>query len=834
MKIDSIQVARIVALTGGHVVSSCYDPEKEIGRISIDSRRCENARDCLFVALQTRNGDGHCYIGELYGAGIRFFLVSRLPEDISAYPEAVFIQVDDTLAALQRWAGRHRQSFRIPVVGITGSNGKTWVKEWLSFLLGFDEEVVCSPKSYNSQIGVPLSLLQMREGHEIGVFEAGISQPGEMERLNRMICPTVGIFTNIGSAHEANFSSREQKIEEKLKLFRGAGTLIYCADHAPVRKAILQNPEFSGKRLLSWSVSAGCCADLTVAGMERDGSGMNIRAYYHGEEISLKIPFFDKASVENALHCLLFLLDCHYPAKEIGRRFLQLPVVEMRMEMKEGVYRSSLISDVCNSDFQSFAMALDFLCSQGRNRNRCVILSDILQSSLSEKELYGDVSRLLRQRGIEAFIGVGPALLRQQSLFSGISTRFYATTEDFLSEMKPGEFADKAILIKGARMFGFERVSRALQRKVHETVMEVNLTAMIHNLKFFRGLIKPQTKLMVMGKAFSYGSGGHEIADMLEYNHVDYLMVAYPDEAVALRSQGVRIPILCMNPESGGMETLLKYGVEPVVYNFRMLQSILEYSRSLPDGESFPVGVHIAFDTGMHRMGFEEKDLEELLSCLQACPFCQVRSVFTHLATADMPEMDAFTLDQIACYERMSAKFVLAFPYKILRHCLNTAGIFRFPQYQYDMVRLGIGLYGVGTDDAMQSHLETVSTLKTVISLIRRIPAGDAVGYGRRFIAGRDTTVGVIGIGYADGLDRHLGNGKGRVWVNGQQVPIIGSICMDMCMIDLTDVDAREQDEVIIFGRELPIGKLAETLDTIPYEILTGISPRVKRIYYQE
>ena len=400
--------------------------------------------------------------------------------------------------------------------------------------------------------------------------------------------------------------------------------------------------------------------------------------------------------------------------------------------------------------------------------------------------------------------------------------------------MKPGEFADKAILIKGARMFGFERVSRALQRKVHETVMEVNLTAMIHNLKFFRGLIKPQTKLMVMGKAFSYGSGGHEIADMLEYNHVDYLMVAYPDEAVALRSQGVRIPILCMNPESGGMETLLKYGVEPVVYNFRMLQSILEYSRSLPDGESFPVGVHIAFDTGMHRMGFEEKDLEELLSCLQACPFCQVRSVFTHLATADMPEMDAFTLDQIACYERMSAKFVLAFPYKILRHCLNTAGIFRFPQYQYDMVRLGIGLYGVGTDDAMQSHLETVSTLKTVISLIRRIPAGDAVGYGRRFIAGRDTTVGVIGIGYADGLDRHLGNGKGRVWVNGQQVPIIGSICMDMCMIDLTDVDAREQDEVIIFGRELPIGKLAETLDTIPYEILTGISPRVKRIYYQE
>ena len=838
MKIEPVCLEQVVARTGAQAVGKHLDAQVRIERVLIDSRSFSRAEHCLFVALVGRNNDGHRYIEPLYQKGVRYFLVSEAPAVAGweeRMPEAVFLVVPDTLKALQGWARNHRERFSFPVVGITGSNGKTWVKEWLAYLLHFDKNPVASPKSFNSQIGVPLSVLQMGGSHDIGIFEAGISQGGEMENLQKIVRPTIGIFTNIGAAHDAGFAGRDEKIREKLKFFQGTDTLIYSADYTDIMREISRAEHLRGVRLLSFSCTSDTEADLRLVARERIENGMLLRALYQGEELALRIPFFDKASIENALSCWLFMLVSGYPQTEIARRFLGLPAVEMRMEIKEGIYNSFVVSDVYNSDFNSFTIALDFLCGYGRGHHRCVVCSDILQSALSEKELYGDVAEALAARGIEEFVGVGRALTRHSSLFTAIpNARFYPDTQAFLADFKPADYAGKAVLLKGARPFAFEKISALLQKRVHETVMEVNLTALVHNLNFFRSLIKPETKLMVMGKAFSYGSGSHEIADVLEYNHVDYVTVAYPDEAVALRRNGIQLPIMCMNPESGGMETLLQENVEPVIYGYGVLDSLQAYLDNVGETRPARVKIHLAFDTGMHRMGFEEADTETLLTRLRNEPRIKVESVFTHLATADMPEMEMYTRRQLECFERVSARILAVFPYKIMRHCLNTAGIFHFPEYQYDMVRLGIGLYGVGTDEAMQAHLENVSTLKTSVSLIRSIKKGEAVGYGRRFVAERDTTVAVIGIGYADGLNRRLGNGNGKVWINGSLVPIIGSICMDMCMIDVTDVEAREKDTVIIFGKEHPVSHAAEALGTIPYEVLTGISPRVPRVYFQE
>lgn len=832
MKTARISLQTLVGQVGARVYGKPVADKDFVERVIIDSRSPEPARNSLFVALVTRKNDGHRYISEMYEAGVRTFLVSRRPEVLPQ--DATFIEVDDTLQALQQMAFCRRQSFEGPVVGITGSNGKTVVKEWLSYLLGFDRQVVRSPQSYNSQLGVPLSLLQIKDGYDTGVFEAGVSRQGEMERLAYVMRPTIGIFTNIGPAHDAGFPDRETKVAEKLKLFRYARRLIYCADYKQIEGALLHNKDMADITRHTWSFSEKTPADLQLLETLENSEGTVLSARYRGKEISIEISFPDRASIENAMHCWLFMLVSGYENAEIARRMKTLPVVEMRMEMKEGVGGSYIINDVYNSDYNSVCMALEFLYRHHRHRPKCVILSDIPESGRDEKELYQDVADILRREQVEELHCIGPAMMRQKACFAGLEVCFYPDTDAFLASFNLRHYYGKAVLLKGARSFRFERIGARLQHKVHETVMEVNLTALVHNLNFFKGLLEPSTKMMVMGKAFSYGSGSHEIADILEYNHVDYVAVAYPDEAVSLRNNGIHLPIMCMNPEDEGMETVIRYDVEPVIYSRRIFETLQVYMNRMGITEKGSVGIHLALDTGMHRMGVEEKDLEAMLVLLQEEPRCRLNSVFTHLATADMPEMDAYTLQQLQTYKRLSQKVVASFPYKVLRHCLNTAGIFRFPEYRFDMVRLGIGLYGVGTDEKMQANLETVSTLKTVISQIRTIPAGDAVGYGRRFVAERETKVGVIGIGYADGLNRHLGNGKGKVWVKGKLVPIIGSICMDMCMIDLTGTDAAEKDEVVVFGPQNPISSLAEALGTIPYEVLTGISQRVKRIYYQE
>lgn len=837
MRIAPLSVYNIVRITDGVFTGPIVEPGW-IERIVIDSRSSDRGQERMFVALVTRKGNGHDYIRAMYQSGVRCFLVSENRGEYADMPDAVFIQVPDTLVALQQIATVHRKAFRIPVVAVTGSNGKTVVKEWLAYLLGFFKPVVYTPQSYNSQIGVPLSVLQIKPEHEVGVFEAGISEAGEMQALKKMIRPTFGIFTNIGSAHDAGFSDIDEKIGEKMLLFRHVETLLWCADYEAigrqVRERMADGRLMKNLKAVTWTMNPETEADIKVLRRIPTKDGMRIYALYAGEEISVQIPFTDKASIENALHCWFAMLLLGYSNEQIAPLMLHLPIVEMRMEMKEGLGNGFVVNDVYNSDFNSFCMAVDFLGQNAGTRKKCVILSDILQSGRSEEELYAEVAEVLSAAKIDEMVGIGQAMQRQKHCFASLNARFYKDTDAFLADFKPEPYYGKAVLLKGARMFSLERLALHLQRQVHQTVMEVNLTALVHNLNFFRSLIKPHTKLMVMGKAFSYGSGSHEIAGTLVHNHVDYVTVAYPDEAVALRNNGINLPIMCMNPEEEGMETVLRYGIEPVIYNFRTFEVLRACMDRMGIEKEKSVKIHIGLDTGMHRMGFEQADIEQLLAVLHSEKRCYVQSVFTHLATADMPEMDAYTKKQLERYSQWSERIINDFPYWVWRHCLNTAGIFRFPEYQFDMVRLGIGLYGVGTDEKMQSCLETVSTLKTVISQVRTIPAGDAVGYGRRFVAQRPTRVGVIGIGYADGLNRHLGNGRGKVFVKGCLVPIIGSICMDMCMIDITDTDAGEKDEVIVFGKENPISSLAEVLDTIPYEILTGISHRVKRIYYRE
>ncbi|MDR0667583.1 MAG: bifunctional UDP-N-acetylmuramoyl-tripeptide:D-alanyl-D-alanine ligase/alanine racemase [Prevotellaceae bacterium] len=797
-----------------------------------DSRTLTSADGCLFFALVSARNDGHRYIEALYARGVRHFVVRYIPTALQGCADADFLLVRDTLAALQQLAAAHRRRFSIPVVGITGSNGKTMVKEWLAWLLSGDRQVVKSPKSYNSQVGVPLSVWQMQSGDEWAVFEAGISQPGEMARLAPIINPTVGIFTNIGTAHDASFISRRQKIDEKLKLFVRAQSLVYCADHTEVADVVANHKRLSRLRKFTWGRAAGCDLQLTSV-VVRDGA-TRLCARYRDETLRIVIPMTDPASIENAMHCWAFMLLEKAPPALIVERMRHLPVVEMRMEWKEAINHCTVINDSYSSDFFSLQAAVEFLCRQPGAR-KTVILSDILQSGQDEESLYAAVARLLQAKGIRRFIGVGHRISRHASAFD-MESFFFPDTDAFLQRFPFSRFRDECILLKGARVFAFEKIDRALQQKAHETILEINLNALVDNLNYYRSKRRPGVRLMAMVKAFSYGSGSYEIASLLQFHRVDYLAVAYVDEGVELRKAGITTPVMVMNPEPQSLDLLLSYDLEPELYSFRLLQmwrSRLEAQAGTPAPP-----VHIKLDTGMHRLGFEERETATLLQALQelrtALPSFRVASVFSHLAGSDNPALDDRTRRQIDLFRRMSKQVQEVFDYPVYAHILNSAGITRFPDAQFDMVRLGIGLYGVGVNEEEQQCLQPVSTLKTVISQIKHVPAGDAVGYDCRHVATRDMRVGTIAIGYADGLPRRFGNSRGTVVVKGRPAPVIGNVCMDMCMIDLTDVDAQENDEVIIFGARPTVADVARTLETIPYEVLTGISRRVKRVYVME
>ena len=804
-------------------------PEDPILHLLTDSRTLVSPHGTLFFAIPTKRNSGCRYIDGLYQSGVRQFVV---PADCNLdLPEANIWRVDDVLAALQRLAAHHRAQFSYPVVGITGSNGKTIVKDWIVQLLSPDRRLVSSPKSYNSQIGVPLSVWQMEAGHEMAVFEAGISETGEMARLQKIIQPTIGIFTNVGQAHDENFLTRQQKVAEKLQLFTHCEVLIYSTDHKDIHSVLSDIESFRHINRFTWGTSADNAVRLLSATVGDRSTTLSIA--HADDTFSVVIPFVDRASQQNVMHCITLMLYLGYSPADITARCAKLTPVEMRLEMNEGINNCLLINDSYSLDLNSLSIALDFLQHEHQHFNKTLIISDFLQTGVPDSELYTQVAQLIAQRGITRLIGVGPALCHNKSCFADVEALFYPSTEQMLHDCDFNRFQNEAILLKGARMFEFEKVAKLLQRKSHETIMEVNLDAMIHNLNFYRSRINPGTKLMAMVKASSYGAGKVEVASALQFNHVDYLTVAYADEGVELRRNGIHLPIMVMNPEEASFDDIVKYRLEPDIYSFRILELFSQRVRLY--GER--MAIHVEFDTGMHRLGFSGDDIPALAERLNALKdVLQVRSIFSHLACSEDAAMDDFTRGQISRFRTWSDSLDAAIDHTepILHHILNSSGITRFPEAQMDMVRLGIGLYGVAPEPAVQAQLRQVSRLVTRISQIKAIPAGDSVGYNRRWIAERPSRIAIVPIGYADGLSRHLGYGHGRVSILGHEAPIIGSICMDMCFVDVTDIACAEGDPAVLFGEGDLLQRNADAAGTIPYEMLTAVSPRVKRVYFQE
>ena len=800
--------------------------DANIDWILTDSRSLCFAEETLFFALKTKRNDGHKYIPELYERGVRNFVVSDLPQDMEKYVDANFLQTPFPLKALQKLAEKHRAMFDIPVIGITGSNGKTVVKEWIYQLLSPERIITRSPRSYNSQIGVPLSVWQMNEKTEVGLFEAGISEMGEMESLRSIIHPTIGVLTNIGGAHQENFYTLQDKCFEKLSLFKDCDVMIYDGDNELISNCVSKS--LLGAREIAWSKTDNE-RPLFIESVKKNEKSTTIRYRYLGMPNEYTIPFIDDASIENSLHSLAVALYMMVPAEKITERMAQLEPVAMRLEVKEGKNGCVLINDSYNSDLASLDIALDFMArrSEDKARKRTLILSDLLETGQSGKFLYRQVADLVHSRGVNRIIGVGEGISEASSRFE-MEKYFFHTTEELLASDLLASLKNEVVLIKGSRSFHFDHITERLELKVHETILEINLDALVENLNHYRSKLKPETKMVCMVKASAYGAGSYEIAKTLQDHRVDYLAVAVADEGSELRKAGITGSIIIMNPELTAFKTMFDYKLEPEVYNFHLLNELIKAAEK--EGiNNFPI--HIKLDTGMHRLGFAPSEMSELVRRLKRQTAVVPRSVFSHLVGSDSEQFDAFTRRQIETFEQASQELQEAFSHKILRHICNTAGISRYPGAQFDMVRLGIGLYGV--DPFTNKMLHNVSTLKTTILQIRDVPREESVGYSRKGRLERDSRIAAIPIGYADGLNRRLGNGNAYCLVNGRKAPYVGNICMDVCMIDVTDIDCKEGDKVIVFGNELPVTVLADVLQTIPYEILTSVSNRVKRVYYQ-
>jgi Alr-MurF fusion protein len=823
-------VSEIAAIIKAEVKPSGYR-ETPIHDLIIDSRLMFKAGNTIFFALKSKRNDGHKYIGELYNRGLRNFIISKEIE-IEKYPEANFLIVKDTLTALQELAAAYRQKFDIPVIGITGSNGKTIIKEWLFQLLSPDKKVVRSPKSYNSQIGVPLSVWQMDKDYEMAIFEAGISEPEEMNRLQKIIKPNIGIFSNIGEAHSENFINRLQKVGEKLKLFTKVQTLIYCIDHAEIQEVIIRSEILDTIRAFAWSRKQP--ADLRIVKTEfLENNQSIITGIYNNVETSITIPFIDKASLENAIHCWALMLLLGYDNQTINQRMMALTPIAMRLELIEGINNCTVINDSYNSDINSLTIALDFLNQHSRQNDKTLILSDILQSGKSDIYLYGKIAEMLKSKNIKRLIGIGPAISKQAEHFD-MEKDFYPSTGEFLKAFSFSKFQNEGILLKGARIFEFEQISQALQQKAHETVLEINLSALIQNFNYFKSKLLPQTKVMAMVKAGSYGMGSFEVANALEFHKADYLAVAYADEGVELRKAGIKTPIMVMNPDEESFDSIIAYNLEPEIYNRRVLGLLEKAIRRNIIPRNKPVKIHLKIDTGMHRLGFDEHELPPIIQLIEGNSRIYIQSIFTHLASSDFPDHRDFTLQQIDAFSSIAENISKNISYMPLRHVLNSAGIIAYNHAQFDMVRLGIGLFGVSPFEKDQKKLQTVSTLKSTVSQIKFIKSGETIGYGRAGKAHNDMMLATVPIGYADGLSRSLSNGAGNLMIKGTIVPIVGKVCMDMTMIDVTGMNIKEGDEVEVFGKNRSISHLANEMKTIPYEILTGISKRVKRVYFQD
>jgi alanine racemase len=794
--------------------------EETIDSISIDSRSLQNGPQTLFFALVGPNNNAHIYIKDLITKGVHNFVVTHIPDGLE--DKANFLVVANTLIALQQTASYYRSLFSFPIIGITGSNGKTIVKEWVNFLLSPDFNIIRSPKSYNSQVGVPLSILGINEHHNLGIFEAGISTVLEMEKLEKIIKPTIGVLTNIGCAHDEGFKNLEEKIKEKMLLFKHSEVVIY-KKNSSVEQFIN-----SKTKAISWSFT-DAEATLFISEKRHTHDNTFIEYNYKGNVSTLKIPFLDDASIENTVSCLLVLLYLKYDSKIIQERIDLLYPVEMRLKVKNGINNCSIIDDSYSSDFQSLIIALDFLESQKQHSKKTVILSDIFQSGLTNDNLYSKVAELIISNNINSFIGIGETISTLKTKLP--NAIFFKDTSEFILHLEQMNLKNETILIKGARSFQFEEIVAALAEKTHETVLEINLNAISHNFNFFKSKLKANTKMMAMVKAFGYGNGGFEIAKLLEHHKVDYLGVAFADEGISLKMAGIKLPVMVLNPESTSFSAIIQYQLEPEIYSLKGLNAFLKIAeqKKLKD---FPI--HIKLDTGMHRLGFEANTIDDLIATLKGNQSVKVKSILSHLATSDDLQHKDFAVYQINLFEKLSSQLMSELQISPIRHILNTSGISNFPQSQYDMVRLGIGLYGVSNDPEEQKYLENVGTLKSIISQIRTVQSGESVGYGRRFMANRETRIATIPIGYADGITRSWGNGVGFVTIKNKKAPILGSVCMDMLMADVSEIECKEGDAVVIFGESPTVTYMAEQLKTIPYEILTSISQRVKRVFYRE
>lgn len=797
-----------------------------INQIFFDSRMIVHPANGIFFAFHGNQKDGHQYIEDAYQKGIRNFVVHEKLEHI---PNANYILVSNPLQALQKWAKYHRKQYNLPVIGITGSNGKTIVKEWLNQLLWKSFSIARSPKSYNSQFGAALSVLQISDKNNLGIFEAGISMPNEMENLEEIIQPTIGVLTKIGEAHLENFKSQDELIQEKLKLFSNVEKLVFNIDNEKVYQAILENDHLS--KIDKYSYGYTDSATLKIEYIESSVSNTSISILHNQEKFTFSIPFTDDASIKNSLICLTTLISLNIDYKLIKDEFNQLLPIEMRLEIKEAINHSILINDTFNSDLNSLKIGLNVLNQQPREK-KSLVLTDILQSNLSDEDLYQEAANLVNAYQFDEIVLIGEKITLFKNLFQSY-VRSYNSTEEFLEQFKHQNVDNEAILLKGARPFKLEKISSELETRSNDSVLEINLQNLVENINVYRSMLKPTTKLMCMVKANSYGTGSFEVANTLQNNGVDFLGVAIADEGKELREAGITVPIIIMNPEQSSYSTVIDYQLEPEIYSLRVLKLFIQKLQEKQISSAYPI--HLKLETGMNRLGFHEDDLEELISILKNNTQVYIRSIFTHLATADMSNEKEYAEYQLNRFDKSYDIITKALEINPIKHALNSPGIVAYSEHQYDMVRLGIGMYGYSEYTTfMEKYLKPVVRFKTVISQISVLEKGETVSYGRRFKADRETKIATLPVGYADGIRRSLGNGKASVGVNGHLAKIVGSICMDMMMIDVTDINCKEGDEITIFGNSPTIADVANWLDTIPYEVLTSVSQRIKRVYYKE
>ena len=828
MKYAIVEIADILGVDYHHISNK----KASVSQLLTDSRSLTDPEETIFFALKTANNDGHNYIPSLYQKGVRNFVVSHNLYPARDMRDANFLTVPDTLEALQTLATAHRRRFHIPVIGITGSRGKTTVKEWLNHLLNDDYKIVRSPRSYNSQIGVPLSLWDIDDHTTLAIIEAGISTTGELDNLQAMIRPTIGVITNIGNEHNEGFASMDEKAREKAKILNSCESIVYCADDPLVTATIAPLLEVDVAHAYAWSTSDSSQA-VVVEKVEKGTKQSRITYLCGGEHFSFEVPFTATRDLENVVTCLVVMKILGIAHEVIAQRMATLTPVGTRINVIEGVNNCTIIADGYTSDYNSLTPALDFMMRRSNpERHNTVILSDLIPDVFSPEELYIRVSELLKSKRIKQLIGIGPDMCRYGRFFTSINARFYESVAQFLDKMSAGDFENETILVKGAPDFEFGQIIHMLEAKQHQTVEEVDLNALAHNFKFFRSFIKPETKAVAMVKASGYGTGSYEIAKTLQDAGCDYLAVAVPDEGVDLRKAGITMPIIVLNPSVMNYKSMFKHRLEPEVYSIEECRELVKEGSKYGVRE-FPV--HIKLDTGMHRLGFTKQQLPALIDLLKNQDVLKPASMFSHLCVADEPEQDAYTQQQFACFEECTALVQEAFSHHILRHILNTTGIVRFPDKQFDMVRIGIGLYGIKTvTDNTENALKPVASLHSVIISIKDWDAGITIGYGRRGVLSRRSRIATVTIGYADGFDRHFGNGNARMWVNGTLCPTVGNVCMDAVMIDVTDAQCQVGDIVEIFGEHIPVEALSNVRGTIPYEILTSVSPRVKRVYYRE